>query len=778
MKDNTVRLRVLNSTAAEIAMFTGLSLWSMPAQSQTATPVVPVLDQKTTSPKGAQATRSEDIVVTAQKRATFIQDTPISMNAFRGTEVRRADISDVSGLTRLAPDLQMTQVNSFVELSIRGVTSLDTSATGDPALTVDIDGEYINRGVAINAALFDLARVEILRGPQGTLYGRNATGGAINLIAAKPEFSTVSGFITAGYGNYDAKHTEAAINLPVNDKLAFRVSAFHNDHDGYRDNGPAGRGDNADTTAARVSVLAKPTDRFTAYLAGEYVDVDQSGVSQYGVPITTKTQGLVKYTNPTDPSETSLIPSQTIVSQNPSNFPLDTVGFYKSRQYAVRGRLDYDFGPVTLSYIGAYRYIGSSQFNNSDGFAPGEGTHYDVVTPRQNSGTQSHEIRLSSARSSPVIWQTGVFFFRETQDFIQGLYSPNFVAGPFPASPAILFTDYRPNLVTTSKAAFGQATVPIVRDVLSVTGGIRYTQDEKTSDLIVCPLDFASYLSGQDNVVPESATCPGRTDTLQRASGSKLTWTAGIDWHPAPHHLVYAKVSTGYKAGGFDTVGSFGPESLLAYEVGSKNEFLDRRLTFNADAFYYDYKNQQVQVLLDLTGGFITENAGASRTYGLETDTNYQITDDDRVTLTANYLNAKYTNYVGQYGTLSGVSYAANLAGNKPPLSPDFVFAFGYDHTFRIGDVGTITASTLVRYTSSYFLTVRNWAGDKIAGYAKADLGVEYDSPNQSWAVRAYVHNLNNKIVATYAAYIPSPSEYVYEYSEPRTFGFQVTKRF
>jgi iron complex outermembrane receptor protein len=774
MKDLYFRKRTLTSTAAKIAFLAGFSVWSTAAQSQAARPASPP-DQSSTPSSATPSTTStaadapeQDIIVTAQKRSTYIQDTPIAMSAFQATELRRADISDVTGLTRLAPDLRMSQVNSFVQLSIRGITSLDISPTGDPELTVSIDGEYI-----------DLARVEVLRGPQGTLYGRNAVGGAIDLIAEKPEFTAVSGFVTAGYGNYNAKHVEAAINLPVSDTLAFRVGGFHTDHDGYRDNGQAGRGDDGNISAVRVSALFKPDDRLTAYLAGEYNNVDQTGVAQYGVLVNSATPGLVPYTNPDDPTKSSFIPARTVISDNPQSFPVDTNGYYKSRQYAVRGRLDYDFGPATLSYIGAYRAIRSSQYNNADGLAPNGGTHYAVLTPKQDSDTQSHEIRMSSAASSPVIWQVGGFYFRETLDLVQGLYSPNFVAGPgLPANPVVIFTRFRPDFVSKSKAVFGQTTIPIIQDVLSVTVGARYTHDEKTSSLINCPFNFAAYLSGQNTSVPAQAACPGRTEVSQRATGSKLTWLGGVDWHPAPGHLIYGKVSTGYKSGGFDVGDSFGPETLTAYEIGSKNKFFDRNLTFNLAAFYYAFKNQQVQVLTDLNGGFKTQNAGASRVYGFETETAFQLSSDDRFSLTANYLNAKYTKYIGQYGTISGEVYPADLSGTIPPLSPKFTVAAGYDHIFHIGELGSLTASVLGHYSSSYYLAVTNWDGTKVNGFVKTDLSLEYASPDKTFTLRAYVHNVENKIVHTYALYVANPSEYTFNYSEPRTFGIQATKHF
>jgi iron complex outermembrane recepter protein len=257
-----------------------------------------------------------------------------------------------------------------------------------------------------------------------------------------------------------------------------------------------------------------------------------------------------------------------------------------------------------------------------------------------------------------------------------------------------------------------------------------------------------------------------------------VTWSTWIDWHPSAGHLVYGKVSSGYKAGGFDNAGSFSPESLIAYEIGSKNEFLDRKLQFNADVFYYDYTNQQVQVFLNPTIAFTTQNAGASRIYGLETDTHFQVTAIDRLSLTANYLNAKFKKYEGSYENLSGTAYPADLSDHQPPLAPRFVFSFGYDHTFNLGDSGTLTADGLVRYTTSYFLSVNNWASDRVAGYSRTELGLEYRSPDKSLSVRGYVHNLENKIVRTEDSYINPPSEYVFEFSEPRTYGVQLTKKF
>ncbi len=756
---------------AGLSVIMGMATWSATAHGENA------VSDATTAPHSEPDNALAEIIVTAEKRSTSIQDTPIAMDAFAGEDIRRSAISNISGLTRIAPDLQMLQTDRTLQLSIRGVSSLDVSSSSDPALTVNLDGEYINSGTAINAALFDLERVEVLRGPQGTLYGRNSTAGALNLIAAKPILSQFEGYVTAGYGNYDAKHGEAALNLPVGDKVAIRLSLFHDDHSGYRDNHPAINGDNANTSAARISLLAKPNDRLTMYVAGEFVDENQGQIAQYGVAVDGSTPGLVPYTNPQNPAQSSFIPSQSRFVYDASRFPLSTNGSFQSHQYALRGRIDYDFDSAVLTYVGGARYIRSAEVQEYDGLAPDGGIHYIANDPNLDSHTQSHELRLSSSPSSPLIWQTGVFFFRETQSVAQSLYATNFFIPPFPPTGIYVNTFYRPDLKDTSPAVFGQMSIPVIQDTLSVTAGIRYTSDKKTGTFYNCPFNFANFVIGNVTALP-GTNCDGVTVTPQKYSGSKVTWSTGIDWHPAPGHLVFGKVSSGYKAGGFDNAGSFNPESLLAYEIGSKNEFLDRRLQFNADVFYYHYTNQQVQVFLNPTIAFTTENAGASRIYGLETDTHFQLTAADRLNFTANYLNAKFTKYEGNFSTLSGTAYPANLADHQPPLAPRYVFSLGYDHTFTLGNAGTLSADGAIRYTTSYFLSVDNWASDRQAGYSRTELGLEYNTPNKSFTVRGYVHNVEDKIVKTRAAYINTPSEYVFEFGDPRTFGVQVTKKF
>jgi iron complex outermembrane receptor protein len=700
-----------------------------------------------------------EIVVTAQKRATSIQDTPIAMRAFDGEQLTQAGVGDVNGLTRVAPDLNISTDTLFTKLSIRGVASADISETADGALTINIDGEYINRPVALNAALFDLERVEVLRGPQGTLYGRNSTAGALNIIAAKPKLGEFSGFVTAGYGNYDAKTAQAGINIPLGQNVAVRVSGLHQDHDGYTNNGPAGHGDTQNTDAIRASVLAEPTDRLTLYLAGEYVDVNQSAPSQFGIPVTGTTQGVV-----TLPGGAQ-IPSNFRPSLDSDYYPLDDLGFFRTKQYAVRGRIDLDLDFATLSYIGGFRDVDVSSRQPLTGFiSPSQAFTY--YNSKMDSTTQSHELRLAGGDEGKFVWQVGGFYYKERQELNRGLFLPR--AG---ANGSFLNYFYRPYVNSESKAGYAQATYWFVPDVLSVTGGIRYTSDKKWARYDNYGFQFNS------GPTPPAFGAPGATTTFPRQKSDKVTWSLGIDYKVAPDNLLYAKVSTGYKGGGFDNVSAYDPETLTAYEVGSKNRFANGTIELNLAGFYYDYKDQQIQVLLDTATGAQTLNAGSSRIWGIEADGTVLLSDDDRFHATVNYLNAEFTRFPGVAPAL-GAPVSVDLSGNKPPQAPKWTIALGYDHTFHIGE-SQLVASVFSRFKTEYYLTPFNWAADRQDAFTQTDFNLEWKAPGGRYTIQAYVRNIEDERPVNYASFTGNGvNVYNFIFGAPRTYGVQGTVKF
>ncbi|MFC3443077.1 TonB-dependent receptor [Sphingobium rhizovicinum] len=722
-----------------------------------------------------------DIVVTAQKRATNIQDTPIAMRAFDSDAVLNAGISDVNGLSRLAPDLNITNDTQYTKISVRGISSQDHGETADPALTINIDGEYINRPIALNASFFDLERIEVLRGPQGTLYGRNATAGALNIVVAKPKLGEFSGYATGSYGNYKALSAEAAVNIPLGDKVAIRASGMHNEHDGYFNNTPAGRGSAGNTDAARLSIYAEPTEGVRAYLAGEYVNVDTTGVAQYGMVIANNgvltnpayAGGLIDAIPSTPQLENGGVPANLQFNPPRKSFPLGDLGYTRIKQYAVRGRLDIDVGSIgTLSYIGGYRDVQSNVSQPLNGYVP---TVF-IQNYEKNSQTQSHEIRLSGGENGGVIYQVGAFYFHENQYMAQGLFLPLAAGGSY------LNYFYRPYVKNKSMAGFAQATVPLVADKLSVTGGIRYTKDKKNALFI----NYGPRFGRGSTPPPEDASLGFNPTPL---NDGQLTWTAGIDYTPSRDHLIYGKVATGYKAGGFDNVSSFGAEKLTAYEIGTKNSFANRTIQFNAAAFYYDYKDQQIPIFLDTSVGAEVVNAGASRIWGIETDTTILLSRNDRFTATVNYLNAELTkfsaNLLGLTGTLTDSDPSTpglqpfNLSGNKPVQSPTWTIALGYDHDFHFGDQ-KVTASLFSRFKSDYYLQPSNDLATRQKAFTQTDFTLEWVAPNDRFSVQGFVRNIENYRPFAFAGYVNAGGSLLinYVYGSPRTYGIRGTVRF
>ena len=736
-------------------------------------------------PRNENAGGIGEIIVTAQKRETSIQDTPIAMRAVQGEELVKAGVTDVNGLQRLAPDINIVNDTVYTKVTVRGVGSQDHSEAADAAVTISIDGEYLNRPNALNASFFDLERIEVLRGPQGTLYGRNATAGAVNIITAKPRIGEFSGFGTVGYGNLDAFTLQGAVNVPVAEKAAFRIAGLRNKRNGIYDNAPIGRGSDTNLTALRAGFAAEPTDALKIYVAGEYVNVDQTAPVWKGIVIATN--GILA-----DPAYASgivdVIPSTATVEQGgvPLNlvfdigdrgkWALDNLGWERSKQYAVRGRIDYDLGSIgTISYIAGYRHTDRDAMLPLSGFAPNAFEQYGAG----KLDTQSHEIRLSGGEKGGVIYQLGGFYFRERQESRQGLF--------LPVPNAYLNYFYRPEVLSVSKALFSQVTVPVVADKVSVTGGLRYTWDNKHADYVNFGAQFG--FGSTPPQITETTRNGYRAFSPPTFKEGKLTWHLGVDYDVTPDNLLYAKVSSGYKGGGFDNTGVYAPETLIAYELGSKNQFLDRRLQVNLAAFYYDYTDLQIPVFIDTNVGSRTLNAGKARIWGIESDFVYAATDDLRLRLTVNYLNSKLTKFVGSHvGMLGAINDSDpvtpgnqpfDFSGNRPVQSPKWTLAGGFDYTFHIGE-DKLTAGVFSRYKSEHFLSPFNRAADRQKGYSQTDVTLEYTNASGNFSLQAYVRNLENYRPATFSALNPVAglSLWSYIFGAPRTYGAQATMKF
>ncbi len=708
-----------------------------------------------------EATESlEEVVVTAENRSVSAQRVPITMDLVSGKNIQKQGVSDLLQLQAIAPSLNIVQNTIFNQINVRGVGSNSGGAElSDQAVTVGIDGEYLNRPVALNTAMFDLDRVEVLKGPQGTLYGRNATAGAVNIIAKKPSQVKEADF-SASYGNYNALKLNAALNLPLSKIAAIRVAGMLSKHDGYRDGGAlVGKIDNANFWATRVGLSLNPTKKLSIYVAGELGKTDQQAPSQYGVSMANFTE--LKGLEPTSWTTTL-----------PNDYPVATAGFMKIDQSALRGKIAYDFGHATLSYSGGIRTVKMSGYQPLNGFVPETFSFYNDL----NYDTQSHELRLNG-ESEKLSWQVGSFYGHEDQDVRRGLFLPA-AAGAFGGQIPFLNFFIR-NITSSTLGFFGQATYN-VNEKLGITLGLRNTTDKKTlagADLASAPFGPPSIIRFFYPNVPTSMTQAGMkliSGVPTEGSWNQTTWLVGLDYKIDANKMLFAKISTGYKAGGFDNQGAYNPEYLTAYEIGTKNKFANNKLRLNASAFHYDYKDQQVAIFISAAVGGATQNAGVSTVNGLEIEGEYVATKADRFKFSVNLLSAKYQELKTVGNVVNGDAKAVDLKGNSAPMSPGLTLTAGYNHDFKIGK-GILNAGIQTLFKSDYYTTAFNYAMDKQKAYTKTDINLTYTTQGGKFDIGVFAQNLEDNRIITYSSFNGGTINiYNWIFGSPRLIGAQL----
>lgn len=685
----------------------------------------PVLAQEVNS----SASSSEglgDIVVTAEKRPTNVQSTPIAMTVATGEELARNGVADVNALSNIAPTVNIAQNNANTLITIRGVSSRDYSETGDPAVAVSVDNFYLQRAFALNAALFDIDRIEVLRGPQGTLYGRNATAGAVNISSVKPTDDWKLD-AAAEIGNYGTLNLDLGATIPVSDTLSIRVAGTRKTHEGYRNNPGLKDGDDGNVTGGRVHALWKPTDRLSILVTGEMTGVDGVGSVIKGVP----------YADVREDGSLDIGSERT--------FPLNHQGYTRIRTKAVRAAISYDMDFATLSFFGGYQKSTLNRDNDQDGglaFNYGFQQNEDVKD-------QNYELRLSSNNKTGFTWQLGGYFFKET-DALNTFFQVHGLA----TDPFNFYTfDY--DVGSKSKAVFAQVGYDLT-DQLKAEAGIRYTKDNKYQ---VGYNDIAGAFSNLDN----------------HYSGDQITWHLGLNYQVTSDNLLYAKVDKGYKAGGYTTNSSFGPETIISYEIGAKNRFLNDALQVNVSGFYYDYSDLQTQQEDPQTALVYTLNAGKARVWGAELETVWLVTPDTRVDANVAWLDAKYSEFCTV--TAASCPAASDLSGNHLTQAPEWTLSGGIQHDFHLLG-GTLTPRVQTRYQTKTYFTFFNTAAEQQGAYWKSDAQITYVPNNGPFSIAAYVRNIENNTILTANAEAGYAGGYLVQFAPPRTYGARLSYSF
>lgn len=657
----------------------------------------------------------EEIMVTSQKREENVQKTPLAVTALTGAEISKKQKNTLDEVLREAPGVQTQGLVHGGAFFIRGIGSNSESAA---AVYMNVDGVYQSGSNSTSESIFDVSRVEVLRGPVGTLYGRNATAGSVNIITSE----VVNEFKASGslqLGNYDEVRTEGMVNVPVNEKLAFRTAFANEQHDGYLSNGNM----NADTFAARLKIKYLPTDNINLVATYEH-KVNQSTPGTVGAPLSSRS----------DPWYSEHV--QGIYDLTTDSYSLD---------------LDWDLGWGVLTLLPAYTH--SEDYINIEMIA-------EVTAQASEKDTYTGELRLASPSGSDIEWVAGVFYLKEEQEDEEDPYSrldPESSSLPSGDPTAEQFNAL--NTPDESSAAFAQITYPLT-DRLRLTGGSRYTWDKKELNYKIT-VDATGY---------ESAVYHVESDF------SRFTFNAGVQYDISDDSMLYASVSTGYNTGGFvedNPPIEYQPEELTAYTFGSKNRFLDNRLQVNAEAFYYDYQDYQVQYPGEnpATGLFamLRTNAASTTTYGLEVENSLLLTQNDRLDLSVSYLKAEFNEFVFQ------TAFGTNDFSNTPvPNSPEFSGTIGYEHYWDLPNGAQLSFEGSIQYKDEYWTTFEKYFLESLQeSYTRSDAYLAYYSPDDKWHVRLYCKNIENDAQRIYA--VPANRVII---STPRTYGLKFTTRF
>ncbi|GAA0540965.1 TonB-dependent receptor [Rhizomicrobium palustre] len=743
----------------------------------------------------------ETVVVTAQKHTELLSKAPVAISAVSQQGLDKLSITTAQDLVSTVPNLQ-TSVNGYsTQFQIRGIGNNSGSYS---VVATQVDGVYQANPASLNAGLYDVSRIEVARGPQGTVYGRNATAGVVNILTHDPE-KEFQLFGDIAYGNYNDITTRAVINVPVTDKLAMRASVVRQSNDGYYPRGAApDKYDSKDILSGQVTFLANITDDLTWRVAVEHSE--NTGTLRYLHAI-----NYVSYPNAN--LATGQLGTGVVQKARSNLFNQEAVtdNALRIQENALRSRLTW---AATDEFSITYLAGVSSMVNNGMNSATGVFWSFSKGTETQS---MSHEIDFNYD-TSKVKAVLGLYHYWDNTSGFGGLHIGNTVPAPLagyvsaarvplnnpvgnePSSYGLIdIAQQTKKNGNQSEAIFGQVTYSVLED-LRLTAGMRFTKDWHNVDTLQTVCLFNSV-----KVTSSSATCSvpfgPPAETYQANKSSNVSWRFGADYDVSENQLLYASVSTGYRAGGVSGNAqlpkaflTYQPERVTNYEAGWKSELLNRSLGLSLAVFNMDYTNMQVQAIqLDLNGNPtpVTINAAKARIKGAEFEWNWRITSADTITGYATYLDARFSSFPnavnstvnpdGVYNsTVAGKPGFAQLATNVPynftgnylPNAPQETIRIAYSHVFDLGDDGTFTPSLQFFWQDTSYNDFANNPQAIRKPYTKSDLNLTYQSANERLTVEGYIHNLENRPVwQIMNAKWDDTQGYLYP---PRTYGIRL----
>jgi len=739
-----------------------------------------------------------EIVVTAQRQTERIQDVPIAITALSAADLIDRGVRQAGDIVGSVPNMLLNSPygpEAQPTFTLRGVTTQDFSENQSSPIAMYVDEVYKSVGAVQALQVYDLDRVEILRGPQGTLYGKNATGGAVSFYSANPSLTSADGYVTAGFGNFHDYSVRAAAGAPIiDDVFGARAAIMYEKRDGWVHSVVPGVEplNGVDAFAGRLTFLGKPMDGLTATLK---LSASRSGGTPYGAHALNN-----------DPAVTGFD---------------GTIGWFDNgAKYAVHKdirndsvslKLEWEFAEhATLTSITGYDY-GRWYEKSDDGGLPIEARLDDPNTYFSSVNAFSQEIRIASRDAGALGWLAGLYYGRESVHatvqfhFFDG-YPGSFVT---PDNTTLYGFDEYNNFdqIKTSKAAFVNAHFDVT-PTFTLRAGARVTRDDISVEnffaleggLASAPVGFApdggttlwtqtipyspvaSYTQYSTALAPQAGVNPTLTQT-----NNNVSIKAGADWKPADGILAYLNFSQGYRGAAFNgqafnapaELNFASPEKLTAYEIGLKSEWWNHRAEFNAAAFHYDYRNQQFLDAFALPGGagtgFHTVNAPKSRVDGAGFELRAKLINDLQLRANLGLLHSKYVEL-----TLHGV----DLSGNRLIQAPAYNGGVGVDWRFAHISSGDFSLLLDTNFYGKQYFDAPNTQRIAQSAYGIANARVSFETGSKpGFALGAWIKNIANREYLAYglAQRDPAQGGLGFDYAlvgEPRTFGLDLTYRF
>lgn len=776
---------------------TRVSIFALAAGMGSALTAIPALAQQA-EPRSFGI---EEIVITAQKREESLQDVPIAVTAIGGAEIEELDIASLQDIGNRTPGMVFAAFSvGQPEIAIRGIGTKEDGASASDSTVVSIDGVYIAARTAQVFDIFDLERVEILRGPQGTLYGKNAIGGSINFVTTKPTEETKVR-LRQSIGNYDRFDTAGLISGQIAENLYGKFSFSRRKHDGYLrnileswtdpvtsqviDNPEFGkRQGESNTFAWRAALRWLPSERLEVILGADGAD-DSLGASNRE-PV--GSAGPLHDCGCT--SDPVAVNEALGGAGDPWSTLAETEGYTERDVYGISLTVNYDMDWATFTSISAYRESDFDWLEDSEGLPPGAnfadltgasgdptpaltapastGFSFDVWDAAVEDAEQwVQEFRLTSPGGDRLKWVAGLFYSNEDIDRTESFFFPS-LGGPGidPSYSASVQSNK-----TDAFAGYGQVTYELT-DTVSATGGLRYSYEKKKMTAA------ADIFSGLPLLLQ------GFAGAAASESWNNVSWRAALDWRATDDTLVYASVATGFKSGGFTGSAStkeraetpFDPEKATNFEVGVKSDLFDRRARVNLTGFYTDYKDLQVTRFFQPVGSgfgeFITENAGKAEIYGLEVEFLARPVEGLDIGGSYAYLHAEFTDFTG---SPSVTDPDANFDGNKLRQAPKHMFNAYARYQWSLGNEGDIFGRVDYRYQSESFYDPDENPIVNIPSYDIWDARVGYISSDARWELAAWIKNIGSEKYRTHVFSQRGGRIAFAVFGDPETYGLTLT---